>query len=122
MNKLLAGLFLLSFSVTSYAASDHDTDADGLVDMFKDYCAAVASSAEASMNMRQAGVSITDALKIYINSDNRNSSELMIRATTDAYSQPKYSTHEYQYRAARELGTKYYIECLKNHDWLTNPD
>lgn len=117
MRTILTGLCLLLLSAPSYA----DDSSDSFEDSFKVYCEAIASAAEATMNMRQAGVSITDAMNLHLRPEFRVNSEVMIRATSDAYSHSIYLTDEYKYKAARELGTRYYLKCINNPSALTNP-
>lgn len=94
MKKLLISL-VLSVVVIAPAVAEEPT------------CEAIERISALIMKNRQAGVSLTEALKY---SDNKVLQSIVI----DAYSQPAMQAPENALRQRTEFGVKWMLECIKN--------
>ena len=98
MKKLIAVLLLTGLASTSQAATKGEKS---------QYCIEVKDTASLIMQSRLLGVDVVDMMGI------AGSDPVLIAMTNDAYSSFSYSTDEYQKKAIREFGAKYYIDCMK---------
>lgn len=76
----------------------------------EDYCFQVLKTANSVMAARQADVSIH---KLW---DNQQS-EFISKILVDAYSSHIYLTDDYKKKSADEFAVKYYVDCMRNHEW-----
>lgn len=79
----------------------------------KDYCSRAAQVAESLMNARQKGVSLQDAMEALKSSYPKNVHGFIEKLVISAYEIPRYSSSEYQRRAAGEFRDKAHLQCLK---------
>lgn len=97
MKKLMFILFAsLSFSASSYGASDGD-----------EACEKVATLAEAMMLSRQRGVPLSEVINLV------GSNTLARSMVLEAYSAPAFRTEDHQSRAIAEFKTKWQVTCLR---------
>lgn len=70
-------------------------------------CEQIHDAAEAFMEARQSGVSVTDMMEV------AGDDQVIRNMVIGAYSVTEYHTPEYQRRAVREYAEAWYIGCVK---------
>ena len=82
-----------------------------------DNCKRIAGVAENAMWYRQNGYPILKEMenidKIYKKVPDKQSYDLMVSITLDAYSYPGYMTEDYQKKAINDFSALYFTECMK---------
>lgn len=82
-----------------------------------DNCKRIAGVAENAMWYRQNGYPILKEMenidKIYKKVPDKQSYDLMVSITLDAYSYPSYMTEDYQKKAINDFSALYFTECMK---------
>jgi len=74
-----------------------------------DYCTTLASLAETTMGLRQAGVPLTEVLATH----DKNTPEIVKRLDIMAYDSPMWGSDKMKRQAATEFSNKVYLMCFK---------
>jgi hypothetical protein len=79
-------------------------------------CRSVMELSRQMMKNRQVGVPVTDMMDVFVNdpSTDAKHKNLMMEIVMRAYDAPRYSTAEYQDKAADEFANSYYLDCMKS--------
>lgn len=101
MRTISAALLGMGIIVSSGASADDKI------------CSRAAKVAEHLMKARQSGVSLEDAMDALVSSYPASAHKYVRKLVMDAYSIPRFSSPEYQWRAIAEFRDDSHLACLK---------
>lgn len=113
MRFLMIGLgFLLAMAAPGQAQWIRDKPLPSYEQSSNDHCSSIEGLARTVMEARQRGVSMSQIMQL-IQQTNPDAATLALarRMVTDAFNEPRYSTREYQQRAATDYGNTWAAVC-----------